>query len=532
MANVLGELFGDIATAIRSKTGEEGTMKPAEFPNKIKSIGEKVVFALQTVTGFQLDPTFGAYTPGFVYPSEFTLEAGKSYRVNWDGVDYECVSFSFPYSGVTFHAVGNASSMGLPGNGEPFLITHGVDENVSQIFSLDDKDAHTVGFYTTADASSGGSSDELRHVTFMSYDGTVEYGKKAVAVGDDCADPIARGIFDTPTRESTAQYNYTFSGGWATVPNGGKDANALKAVNEDRTVYANYVSAVRYYTITFYDSDGTTVLTTKSVAYGSVPSYTPTKEGYDFGGWNPTPVAVTGPASYSAVWVEKPAFATATWAKIKEVCDAGMHKSTFAIGDKKPVTLTYADGTSETINFTIVDMDVDVRADGTKAPLTLMADNIVKESMPKESTYTNSKYPIYKSTVAVNFLTKIYNAFPTDLRSAITKVCKYELFGKTTCDVFIPDAYNLDGKTTKNEYDIYNRPDRTQYAYFANGGSVVRKKLNSASSDDYWVNSYESKAGSTGSEYYRYYYIDGSALTGSGQRLDEAQHGIVPCFCI
>lgn len=38
MANVLGELFGNIATAIREKTGDEGKMKPAEFPEKIAAI--------------------------------------------------------------------------------------------------------------------------------------------------------------------------------------------------------------------------------------------------------------------------------------------------------------------------------------------------------------------------------------------------------------------------------------------------------------------------------------------------------------
>ena len=38
MSNVLGTLFGDIAEAIRSKTGEAGTMKPAEFPDKIAGI--------------------------------------------------------------------------------------------------------------------------------------------------------------------------------------------------------------------------------------------------------------------------------------------------------------------------------------------------------------------------------------------------------------------------------------------------------------------------------------------------------------
>ena len=38
MANALGTLFQNIASAIRAKTGETGTMKPAEFPEKIAAI--------------------------------------------------------------------------------------------------------------------------------------------------------------------------------------------------------------------------------------------------------------------------------------------------------------------------------------------------------------------------------------------------------------------------------------------------------------------------------------------------------------
>ncbi len=38
MANVLAELFQNTAAAIREKTGETGTMKPAEFPDKIRAI--------------------------------------------------------------------------------------------------------------------------------------------------------------------------------------------------------------------------------------------------------------------------------------------------------------------------------------------------------------------------------------------------------------------------------------------------------------------------------------------------------------
>lgn len=38
MANALGTLFGDIAGAIREKTGDTATMKPAQFPEKIAAI--------------------------------------------------------------------------------------------------------------------------------------------------------------------------------------------------------------------------------------------------------------------------------------------------------------------------------------------------------------------------------------------------------------------------------------------------------------------------------------------------------------
>ena len=103
-----------------------------------------------------------------------------------------------------------------------------------------------TGFATAVNAiavggGSGGSSADVRYVTFMDDTGTIEYGKKAVAVGDDCADPIARGIFGTPTKESTAQYDYTFSGGWATTPGGEADSNVFREVSEDRTVYAVFL---------------------------------------------------------------------------------------------------------------------------------------------------------------------------------------------------------------------------------------------------------------------------------------------------
>lgn len=422
MANVLGELFGDIATAIRSKTGEEGTMKPAEFPAKIKSIGETVIYELEEVSGFAFDSSTGSYTPGLVFPSAFSLGEGKTYRVNWEGADYECASFTFDMYGYTFVGIGNASSLGLQGNGEPFFIMQNITEDYTQIFATDDKDAHTVGIYTTvAGQSGGGVSDDLRYVTFMSYDGTVEYGKKAVATGDDCADPIARGIFDTPTRESNAQYSYTFSGGWATTPNGGKDANALKAVTEDRTVYANFVSAVRYYTITFYDSDGTTVLTTKSVAYGSMPSYTPEKEGYSFVSWDRDLEAVTGDASYTANWSEKLSFANSTWADIARVSEAGEAANHFAIGDERVVTI---DG--EAVTLVIVGINADRLKSGSSKGITIVNKNAYTTSTVSNPMKKNTlnAYDYFASDISTT-VDGLLSKFPSDLQSVVKSAIKY-----------------------------------------------------------------------------------------------------------
>ena len=104
-----------------------------------------------------------------------------------------------------------------------------------------------------------------------------------------------------PTKASTAQYSYSFSG-WSLTAGGAANANALKAVVSDRNVYAAFTSTVRKYTVRFYN--GTTLAQTVSeVPHGSNASYTgdtPAKtdvekpEDYEFTGWNPSPNGITG----------------------------------------------------------------------------------------------------------------------------------------------------------------------------------------------------------------------------------------------
>ena len=288
---------------------------------------------------FEENPGFGTY--GALAEATISLSVGETYTVDWNGTIYSNLTAVF-YETMNGIGIGNAALLGLePDSSEPFAI--GVADGMIAMFTTENVGTIPVAIYQGAavetddteyliqgstlkaiaeairaktgksdpipvpdmaaeigsitGGGSGGSSADVCYVIFKNHDGTVEYGKKAVAVGDDCADPIKRGLFSTPTRESDVQYNYTFYG-WATSPNGAADANWYKSIAEDKTVSANFVSALRYYTVTYYD--GTTVLKTESLAYGTMPNYVASKEGYRMTGWQPELTAVVGNASYYA----------------------------------------------------------------------------------------------------------------------------------------------------------------------------------------------------------------------------------------
>ena len=128
----------------------------------------------------------------------------------------------------------------------------------------------------------------------------VAYGEK----------PIYNG--ETPTKEKTAQYTYTFSGWKPQI-----DENTV--VTEDVTYTAQFDSIVNKYTVTWKNGD--TVLKTEQVEYGTKPTYdgvTPTKPAteqytYTFTGWTPEIAAVTGDATYTAQFNSTVNKYTVTW---------------------------------------------------------------------------------------------------------------------------------------------------------------------------------------------------------------------------
>lgn len=138
----------------------------------------------------------------------------------------------------------------------------------------------------------------LRQYTVTFYNGETKLSSTDVDYGGN-----ATYSGTTPTKSSSAQYNYAFAG-WARSDGQTEvDSTALKNITGPRNVYAVFTSTVRNYTVRFIN-DGN-VLQTKSVPYGGDVTYTgnnPTKERtaqytYSWVGWNSSPNQTTHDAN-------------------------------------------------------------------------------------------------------------------------------------------------------------------------------------------------------------------------------------------
>lgn len=145
----------------------------------------------------------------------------------------------------------------------------------------------------------GTSGDErVKYVTFMR--GEEELLKYPVISGDTCHDPVSKGLIATPTKEQTVSTVYTYSG-WSLTDGGAASSSALANVTEDRTVYVAFAASARKYTANFYD--GSTLKKTEQVGYGSKATPPDTlKDGYDFVGWTPSDLTITGDTDFYGTW--------------------------------------------------------------------------------------------------------------------------------------------------------------------------------------------------------------------------------------
>ena len=375
-------------------------------------------------------------------------------------------------------------------------------------------DADTFRSYADSIRNADFKSDDVRYVTFRN--GTRQLYVKPVATGDDCVDVKAKGFITTPTKASTVDKVFTYSG-WAATDGGVADEGVLKSITEDKTVYAAYTDSPRYYTITYYDSDGTTVLKTESVAYGSTPNYTPKKDGHDFGGWSPSVSPVTGNASYTATWIKMAAFGTASWSDIKAVVDSGEAATTFNIGDRRTETLTYQDGTSEEVTFEIVDLALNVNAGTTPVTrLIILATHVLSKPYKFANNKTDNNSQIFMYSPIETYLNDtVYNALSEDLRGALVKLpylASNVTYGKGNIYVTLPSGYNLFGTNNPNALKSEISDSAPRLTKFKGVQSHVCKDVN-GTAREYWLSSTYYYSGSSGAEYPNYVDTNGKLKT-------------------
>ena len=139
-------------------------------------------------------------------------------------------------------------------------------------------------------------------ITFKSEDGGETLQSSSVDAG-----VVPSYLGTTPTKTSTAQYDFVFDG-WSTTIGGEKVE--LAPANDNVTYYAHFTNSIRKYTITWKNYDESILEIDNNVPYGAEPTYdgdTPTKPEddqyvYSFEGWNPSISSVTKDETYIATF--------------------------------------------------------------------------------------------------------------------------------------------------------------------------------------------------------------------------------------
>ena len=143
-------------------------------------------------------------------------------------------------------------------------------------------------------------------VTWVDEDGTELEKDEEVPYGE-----MPKYDGKTPEKTATAEFTYEFAG-WTPE---------VAKVTGDAVYKATYIATRNVYTVTWIDEDGKVLEEDRQVPYGEMPSYDgdkPVKEStpeysYEFSGWTPEVVKVTGNAIYKATYKATKNLYTVIW---------------------------------------------------------------------------------------------------------------------------------------------------------------------------------------------------------------------------
>ncbi|MCR4804263.1 MAG: hypothetical protein K5981_01235 [Clostridia bacterium] len=234
--------------------------------------------------------TFAGWTPALqtvrgdaTYTATYT-EVRRSYVITWLNEDGTLIDTTTVEYGA------------MPGHAAP---TKPSDAEHTYTFAGWTPEVAAVTGPATYRATFTGS-DQVYTITWKDEDGSV-IDTTTVAYG-------AMPSHVDPAKEATAEYTYTFAG-WTP---------ALQRAEADAAYTAVFTAVKRTYTITWLNEDGTLIDKT-AAEYGSVPAHAALAKAateeytYVFAGWTPEVAAVTGEATYKAVFTAEKNAYTVTW---------------------------------------------------------------------------------------------------------------------------------------------------------------------------------------------------------------------------
>lgn len=353
----------------------------------------------------------------------------------------------------------------------------------------------------------------------------VVYLTEWIIDGGTAVDP--EGYFDDyidPTRESTAQYDYTFSK-W--------DGDFDTAMNTAREFYATYRSTIRRYNVYFYN-DNQLLQTKESIQYGSSTSYTgatPTKLGVDnpeeyvFKGWLPAPTEITGETYCYALfkftgylfgkladapeddhgwgtvdspnWISINSYWNTIINDVNSYTSGAMSRDDFIakypIGGRMIIPIELSGGTS-VADVEIIAHEHDDLADGSgKSPITFFCADLPQiQHKMNESDVGNVGG--WKDSAMREFVNgEMFNALPEELRTIIKPVLKLSDGGNTKTLVTTTDkcwlaSYDEVG-FTNSEFGLLGQGTLYSDIFSSSNSSRAKTITDNTTTGGWWLRS-------------------------------------------
>jgi hypothetical protein len=364
-------------------------------------------------------------------------------------------------------------------------------------------------------------------------DGQVKHNVFA-EYGSNVRDPISTNDMPVPTKESDAQFHYTFAD-WS---------EETTYVTAPIDVHAIFSTELRSYEVVFCDEYGAEI-TRVTCYYGKVPTYqglTPVKQDvkypqdYKFLGWIPELAEITGPTTYKANFADSDHILD-SWATVNASVANGTYKTKYPLGVLHRVELK--DG--QLIDVELVAYDNGISKNGRTTALTFMAKNCLKEFMAISNDKDYNKLGWINSPVREELNQNVFNnLFPDDLKKLV--VCTINTTRKggvgLNCndpietedylwlpsvvqvrkDYYGKDCYAIEGKTFDyfdtdfDSQEIKDRRVRYKYDKTENVHCYLRTPTDNQT-------------------IYNYFYIDGRGETSAYTTCSSAK-GIIPTFSI